>query len=103
MKALAIAPPRPLPRADADGDYVVQILATPHEDSICMIWDTLREELPDLFEYANRSITRVETGDNQVLFRLRVGTFDTRLEAAAFCTHLQSKGQTCFVPNPEDL
>ena len=96
IATVKLAPP--LPRADASGEYVVQILATPHEDSICAIWDALRAELPDMFEYANRSITRVETGDNQVLFRLRVGTFNSRQEAAEFCDLLQTKGHSCFVP-----
>ncbi len=96
IATVKLAPP--LPRADAGGEYVVQILATPHEDSICAIWDALRAELPDMFEYANRSITRVETGDNQVLFRLRVGTFNSRQEASEFCDLLQTKGHSCFVP-----
>lgn len=102
-KSIIVKPATPLPRAEVTGDYVVQILATPHEDSICAIWDALRAELPDMFEYANRSIIRVETGDNQVLFRLRVGAFNSREEAAAFCAELQSKGHSCFVPKTKDL
>ena len=90
-------PAPPIPEMDPQGTYFVQLLATPHEDSICAIWDQLRAELPELFAYAERSITRVETGDNQVLFRLRVGAFLERAEAETFCQLLQGKGHNCFV------
>jgi len=75
----------------------VQIIATPNEASICAIWDALKAELPHLFEYAERSITCIDTGDNQVLFRLRVGAFLERSEATSFCTLLKAEGHNCFV------
>ena len=82
---------------DPYGAYFIQLLATPHEDSICAIWEQLRAELPDLFEHAERSISRVETGDNQTLFRLRVGAFREHSEAATFCQRLKDEGHNCFV------
>ena len=90
--------PPALPRANAEGEFFVQVLATAHEDSICEIWDTLRTEFPDLLEFASRSITRTETGDNKVLFRLRIGAFMTRQAAGEFCAHLEVAGHNCFVP-----
>lgn len=96
-----IRPSVPLPRADSTGNYYVQVLATPHEDSLCAIWDALRAELPHLFAFANRSITRVETGDDQILFRLRVGAFQSRKEASVFCESLQDAGHGCFVPEQD--
>jgi len=92
-----VTTPEPVPRPHPNGAFFVQILATPHEDSICAIWDQLKADLPDLFEYAERSITRIETTDKQVLFRLRVGAFLERSEAVRFCTLLEKEGHDCFV------
>ena len=97
----ASPPTDPVPRPEPGGDYYVQIHATPHEHSICEIWFSLKESFPDLFAYAEQSVSRLDTDDGAVWFRLRVGAFETPEAANQFCTRLKRDGHDCFtVPRP---
>ncbi|MEO9971103.1 MAG: SPOR domain-containing protein [Hyphomonadaceae bacterium] len=85
--------PKPTPR----GSHYVQVHATPHEYSICEIWFSLKEAYPDLFAYAEQSVSRLDREDGSVWFRLRVGAFETSEAAATFCARLKDEGHECFV------
>ena len=90
----------PAPQPKPGGDYYVQVHATPHEHSICEIWQSLKDTFPHLFAHAEQSVTRHDTDDGSIWFRLRVGSFHSADEAAAFCARLKSDGHDCFVVKP---
>jgi len=96
-----VPPPAPVPHPAPGGDYYVQVHATPHEHSICEIWFTLKETFPDLFAHAEQSVSRLDQHDGSILFRLRVGAFDTAEDASAFCARLKRDGHDCFVAPPK--
>lgn len=88
--------PDPVPRPQPGGDYYVQVHATPHEHSICEIWLHLKQTFPELFTYAEQSVSRLDTDDGSVWFRLRVGAFNNAQDANAFCARLKRDGHDCF-------
>lgn len=93
---VASDPPPPQPVITPGGAYLVQIMATPHEDSICAIWLELKTASPDLFAYAEKSVSRLDQPDGSVLFRLRAGAFADRAQADLFCDRLKAKGHQCY-------
>lgn len=103
LQALPVPPlvaapiPAYVPQPKPGGLHYVQVHATPHEYSICEIWFSLKEAYPDLFAYAEQSVSRLDREDGSVWFRLRVGAFETSEDAAAFCARLKDQGHECFV------
>ena len=74
----------------------MQLLAVEDEVVLCDYWADLKAAHPDLFGRAERTISRKDLGNGRIVFRLRAGAFETRDDAAAYCTALGQLGQDCF-------
>ncbi|MDF1681400.1 SPOR domain-containing protein [Ponticaulis sp.] len=104
-----VVPPRPLPPVtndvpdssnsvfDANGNYLVQVMALRDRSDAETAWAQLREAHSDLFAGAVMDIQRADLGSRGIFYRLRVAAFATRDDADQFCNALQTRNQSCIV------
>ncbi len=61
-------------------------------------WETLRAAHPDLLGGLNATLQSADLGaGNGVVYRLVVGSFETKVSARTFCTQLKQRNVDCFV------
>jgi len=98
-----VAEPEPTPVAApshafaADGAFLVQVAALRSEAAATLAWDRFVREERDLFTGAQKQIQRADLGAKGVFYRLRVGAFDERTGASAFCDALKARDKACIV------
>jgi hypothetical protein len=83
------------PSFAADGPYVAQVAALQSQAAIGPAWQRLAEQAPELFEGARRDVQLADLGARGIYFRLRVGYFPDRINAARFCERVKALGQDC--------
>ena len=103
----ATAPPRPLPPVtastslnplfDANGNYLVQLMALRDLAAVETAWSQMAEAHSDLFNGASMDVQRADLGARGIFYRLRVAAFADRADADKFCNDLKARGQTCIV------
>ena len=95
----APAPAEPLPQfAFSDGgEYLVQLAAFRTQDAAESAWSRVSKKSPALYSGAGKRIQRADLGAKGVFYRLRVGAFSERAEAAAFCEAVKESGENCIV------
>jgi cell division septation protein DedD len=79
------------------GKFSVQIAAFRSEAAAEDAWGKVTKKSPDLYRGAGKRIQRADLGAKGVFYRLRVGGFDERSEATAFCSALKDAGNNCIV------
>ena len=84
-------------RFAAGGAYQVQLMALRSQASAEDEWAKLRRRDPDLFDGATLDIQRADLGSKGVFYRLRLGAFDSRDAAKAFCSDVKAAGKDCIV------
>ena len=89
--------PEPMFAFDGAGNYLVQISALRSTESAERAWREAKRKSPDLFAGAQKRIQRADLGAKGVFYRLRVGAFTHRSEAAEFCDALKSAKHQCIV------
>jgi len=82
---------------DADGAFLVQIAALRSQDAADSAWLRAVAEFPDVYAGAEKRVQRADLGAKGIFYRLRVGAFETRSKASAFCDELKKRGKTCIV------
>lgn len=82
-----------------DGSYLVQIAALRSEQAAETSWKRVTASAPELYYGATKIIQRADLGSEGVFYRLRVGAFADRSEAAAFCEAIKQAGASCIVVN----
>lgn len=98
-----IAPPpvEALPESrfafQSDGNYLVQVSALRSSEAAERAWTEATRKSPDLFVGAQKRIQRADLGSKGVFYRLRVGAFAQRTDAAEFCNALKSAKHQCIV------
>lgn len=105
IAAVTIKPPEPIAplsaearfKFAADGAYLVQIAALRTEEAAETAWRRVTTSAPELYHGASKRIQRADLGSEGVFYRLRVGAFAERAEAAAFCEAIKESGATCIV------
>ena len=80
-----------------DGDYLVQISALRTRDAAERAWIEAKRKSPGLFDGGQKLIQRADLGSKGVFYRLRVGAFVGRPDAAEFCDALKSAQHQCIV------
>lgn len=80
-----------------NGAFQVQIMAVRSEAAAQSEWDKLKSGTPALYRDARLDIQRADLGAKGVFYRLRVGAFDTRDTAKAFCSDVKASGKDCIV------
>jgi len=83
------------PAFAATGDHVVQIAATSSSASADSEWTRLSKSMPELLSGAERFV-QVADVNGKTVYRLRVGSFASKADAAAFCTVFKARGGNCY-------
>ncbi len=118
VEAGAVSTPEPAPETPAEtvspeqppgprgrftfaknGSYLVQIAALRSEQAAETSWKRVTASAPELYYGATKIIQRADLGSEGVFYRLRVGAFADRSEAAAFCEAIKEAGANCIVVN----
>ena len=81
----------------ADGAFSVQLAAFRSEAAANAGWDASRRTYGDILAGAEKRIQEADLGAKGTFYRLRVGAFETRETALAFCDRLKSRGGDCIV------
>jgi outer membrane biosynthesis protein TonB len=92
---LAAGPTAYRPAFAAYGDHVVQIAATSSTASADAEWARMSKTWPDLLSGAERFVQQADV-NGKTVYRLRVGSFASKADAAAFCTVFKAKGGNCY-------
>ncbi|MGY6627504.1 MAG: SPOR domain-containing protein [Oceanicaulis sp.] len=95
-RATAPEPSRPA-AASASGAFVVQIGAYRALEEAEAGWLAFVSRHGDMTSGRAPDIQRADLGERGVFHRLRVAGFETREEAAAYCSSLDARGQSCLV------
>lgn len=93
---IAMPPSNPYGFA-ASGIYRVQVAAFRSEEAAETAWKKSRQSEPALYADADRHIQRADLGAKGVFYRLRVGSFDDRDKASAYCDAIKASGSNCIV------
>lgn len=83
------------PSFAAYGDHVVQIAATSSQATAEGEWTKLKGVHGDLLSGAERFIQQADV-NGRTVYRLRVGSFASKADAAAFCTAFKARGGNCY-------
>lgn len=83
--------------ASASGAFVVQIGAYRALEEAESGWLAFVSRHGDLTSGRAPDIQRADLGERGVFHRLRVAGFETREDAAAWCSQLDARGQSCLV------
>jgi cell division protein FtsN len=91
------APSTPAPAAatSASGDYVLQIGSYKSEDEASSSWKSYKAKHAIAGSHAE-SIKQVDLAAKGTWYRLRIGGFASKDEAAAFCAKLKAGGGDCI-------
>ena len=103
--AVSIKPPEPIEPLSSQarftftesGQFLVQIAALRSEEAAETAWRRVTSSAPELYHGASKRIQRADLGSEGVFYRLRVGAFAERAEAAAFCEAIKETGASCIV------
>lgn len=79
------------------GAFVVQIGAFKQDAEAAGQWQAFKKRNSDLTSALKPDIKRVDLGNKGVWYRLRVGPFETKQNAVAFCEVLKTRGAQCNV------
>jgi hypothetical protein len=98
--AVTPAPAKPAPATTASGltaygDHVVQIAATSSEATANSEWVKLLKAYPDMLTGGQKFIQQADV-NGKTVYRLRVGSFASKADAAAFCAAFKAKGGNCY-------
>jgi len=78
--------------------FGVQLAAYRMRHGAEVVWETLRAAHPDLLGSLNATLQSADLGaENGVVYRLVVGSFETKVSAREFCTQLKQHNVDCFV------
>jgi hypothetical protein len=83
------------PAFTAYGDHVVQIAATSSTASADAEFARMSKSWPDLLSGAERFVQEADV-NGKTVYRLRVGSFASKADAAAFCTAFKAQGGNCY-------
>lgn len=90
-----IIPEAVTPAFNASGAWLVQIAATASEASAISEWTRYSKASADLFAGAERVVQQADV-NGKTVYRLRVGSFASKEDAAAFCSAFKAKGGNCY-------
>lgn len=79
----------------AAGNHVVQIAATATEAAANAEWTKLLKAYPDMLTGGEKFIQQADV-NGKTVYRLRVGSFASKADAASFCAAFKAKGGNCY-------
>lgn len=90
----AAAPETPSPAGESS--VALQIGAYKSDAEASAAWASFSRKHPMVAAYRS-SVKKVDLGDKGIWYRLRVGTFEDKAAAVAFCDKLKADGGNCFL------
>lgn len=97
FEALPTMPKSPVSRFSGNGGFQIQLMALRTEAAAQSEWRKVQAKDPELYHGANLDIQYANLGAKGVFYRLRLGAFETRADAAAFCNDVRTSGRDCIV------
>lgn len=91
VKSVATTSAAPATVNVTGGKWQMQLLASKNKDAVEKNWTSLSAKFADLARYPHE-IQTSDLGAQGIFYRLRVGSFATRDEAAKACAALKAKG-----------
>ena len=88
-------PPKSASGFASYGDHVVQIAATSTEAAATNEWTKMLKAYPDLLTGGEKSIQQADV-NGKTFYRLRVGSFASKADAATFCAAFKARGGNCY-------
>jgi hypothetical protein len=101
-QAKSVEEPRIRPPQDRHSPYRVQLAAVDNEAAAQIYWREANDRLPEVFESVTPVFDQRQVND-RLYFRIWVGAFGSKIDAAAYCDWLKSQGQDCFVTRADSL
>lgn len=86
-----------LPQAETPSGIFLQLAAVANEADINGEWQRLKRRLGDIIEGQELQIERADLGSKGVFYRLQIGPFPDRNEAASICTNIKAGGGDCLI------
>ncbi|MBN66651.1 MAG: hypothetical protein CMM94_03680 [Rickettsiales bacterium] len=77
--------------------YKVQLGAFRSRDEAVIQWNKVRKSHIDVLDGHEHAIVKADLGGKGIYYRLRVGGFESKPDAAAACATLSKRNQACFV------
>ena len=84
----------------APAAYGVQLAAYRSRDGAVAAWRTLRAAHGDLLGTTAPRFIKTPRANGDPVYRLVVGSFESKAEAGALCARFKQRGVDCFVPRP---
>jgi hypothetical protein len=98
---VAAAPAIPAPPATAGGGFRVQLGSFKSETAASEGWRRVAERHKDVLAGQPMTVARADLGgDKGIVFRVQVGNFATRDDAARLCDYLKERRQDCLIVRP---
>lgn len=89
--------PATVSRFASQGTFQIQLAALRSETAAQDAWNRVQQRHARLFDGAVLNIQRADLEARGVFYRLRVGSFETRETASAFCSDYKAAGGDCIV------
>ena len=89
--------PAAVSRFTSQGGFQIQLAALRSETAAQDAWNRIQQRHARLFDGAVLNIQRADLEARGVFYRLRVGSFETRETASAFCSDYKAAGGDCIV------
>lgn len=88
---------QPVATLALSGSHLVQVGAFRSDAEALGYFDRLEQKFGALVAEKAPDVQRADLGSRGIYFRLRVGPFSSKEQAAAYCSQLKQQGQDCLV------
>jgi cell division septation protein DedD len=89
-----------LPAAEAPGGIRLQLAAVPNEGDVEGEWQRLRKRIGAPIAEWELLVERADLGTKGIFYRLQIGPFADRTEAATLCQDIKAAGGKCLLIAP---
>ena len=89
-----------LPAAEASGGIRLQLAAVPNESDVEGEWQRLRKRIGAPIAGRDLLVERADLGTKGIFYRLQIGPFADRAEAATLCQDIKAAGGDCLLIAP---
>jgi cell division septation protein DedD len=89
-----------LPAAEAPGGIRLQLAAVPNEGDVEGEWQRLRKRIGAPIAERELLVERADLGTKGIFYRLQIGPFADRTEAATLCQDIKAAGGKCLLIAP---
>ncbi len=96
-KNVVVAPVKTITKTADKTGWAIQLGAFSSKDLAKKAWKTESRKYPNILAGYVHDIHHIDLGNKGVFYRLRLGNFKEKSDAASFCDKLKVKGGSCLV------